>query len=325
MPCKNIRVADGGQSRSLNIVAPFHEAGTASFPGHKFKVTGVDDESILYHRFVIRHYPDNLQIYDPYLVKNDSEATERNLREHLNEEERRKYDEYRDTIEFSRQYQEFTGRPYLANYLRPRPRHFMWPAEYFGQKHWIESAETHYTQMPPPEKLNQVLSSEEDGNWGRPLKEMGPRVLEEYRSQQPALNMTLEVLSVAPRVFSIQNFLSEVEVDHILQLAGGIKLARSTVGNAEKDLGKNASKEEVKSTSRTSLNSWVHRSWSPMIDSIYRRAADLMRIDEALFRQRTEDERPDLASKQPLAEQLQLVHYDPGQEYTAHHGKIVWV
>lgn len=56
-----------------------------------------------------------------------------------------------------------------------------------------------------------------------------------------------------------------------------------------------------------------------MIDTIYRRAADLLRIDEALLRPRSKDEHPHLGNQASLAEALQLVHYEPGQEYTAHH------
>lgn len=69
------------------------------------------------------------------------------------------------------------------------------------------------------------------------------------------------------------------------------------------------------------MNSWLPRDTSPILDAIYRRAADLMRIDEALLRRRGEDEFPDWPTKQSIAESLQLVHYDPGQKYTPHHGK----
>ena len=150
----------------------------------------------------------------------------------------------------------------------------------------------------------------------RALKENVP-ALQEYRTpDQSTLNLTLKVLSVAPRVLEIKNFLSRVEVEHILKLAGGVELVRSSVG----DVGAGKSKAESKKTdTRTSFNSWVQRSKTPIIDAIYRRSADLMRIDEALLRTRDASERPDYVTKKSLAEHLQLVHYDPGQEYTAHH------
>jgi hypothetical protein len=46
-----------------------------------------------------------------------------------------------------------------------------------------------------------------------------------------------------------------------------------------------------------------------------------MRIDEALLRERAEDEFAEWPTKNSIAESLQLVHYAPGQKYTAHHGK----
>ena len=57
----------------------------------------------------------------------------------------------------------------------------------------------------------------------------------------------------------------------------------------------------------------LHISGLPL-DTIYRRAADLLRIDEALLRLRSKDEFPEMQSKRGLAEALQLVHYDVGQE-----------
>jgi prolyl 4-hydroxylase len=56
-----------------------------------------------------------------------------------------------------------------------------------------------------------------------------------------------------------------------------------------------------------------------IIDAIYRRVADVLQVDEALLRQRQNDEWPDFGTKSTIAEPLQLVHYFPGQEYTSHH------
>ena len=78
------------------------------------------------------------------------------------------------------------------------------------------------------------------------------------------------------------------------------------------------------SDTRTSLNSWISRETSPIFDAIYRRAADVLRIDEALLRHRGEDEYPEWPSRGSIAESLQLVHYDPGQKYTAHHGAYAY-
>jgi prolyl 4-hydroxylase len=70
-----------------------------------------------------------------------------------------------------------------------------------------------------------------------------------------------------------------------------------------------------------SRNTWVSRTKSPILDTINRRAADLLQLDEALLRRRTADEYPDLNTKASIAEDLQLVHYDVSQQYvyTPHH------
>ena len=67
---------------------------------------------------------------------------------------------------------------------------------------------------------------------------------------------------------------------------------------------------------RTSTNTWVERHESPVIDSIYRRAADLTQIDESNFRYQGSESGE---SYESIAESLQLVHYGVGQEYTPHH------
>lgn len=112
--------------------------------------------------------------------------------------------------------------------------------------------------------------------------------------------------------------MSRQEVDHILELAGAITLGESTTG----DVGSNGSDRISTASStktRTSRNSWVERERSPIIDAVYRRAADLARIDEALLRRRSPEEVPHVKTKKSIAETLQLVHYDKTQEYTAHH------
>lgn len=302
----------GGTPSPMNRIAPFEASGTASFPTHSFIMTDPSSNDKLLKRFSVGEYPENIYYYDPYEVEGDPAQTEKNLAA-LSKDERGKYQKWKDTLLFNEVYRNFTGRSYLANYLRDPPRHFLWPAEYFGQEHWTETYETHFTQIPPKSELSPI----QDKGRRRVLKEGEPRLLEEYRVPgQSTMNMTLKVISVAPRALEIPNFLSQTEVDHIMELAGGIKLSRSSTG----DVGSGQSKaESSKSETRTSHNAWVNREKSPIIDAIYRRAADVMRIDEALLRNRDKGERPDYESTRTLSEHLQLVHYDPGQEYTAHH------
>lgn len=296
-----------GQRGSLTgMVAPFMSGGTATFPRHKFFFADSSNIDDVKERFTIDPNQ-SVYYYDPYEVPGDEEATRLNL-ESLSVDDYEKYDILKRSRLFAQEYKKVTGRDYLSIYPRDKPRHYMWQADYFGQQHWVTTKETHFVQLPPREKLLKI----EDIGKSRILKENEPRLLQEYRSDDPVMNMTLTVISCAPRAFEIPNFLSDVEVDHILELATGMTLHDSTVGTDGTNKADNHK-------TRTSKNTWVDREKSPVIDAIYRRAADLLRIDEALVRYRDGDEHPDLPSQKNIAEPLQLVHYGVGQEYTAHH------
>ena len=297
--------------------APFSASGTATFPTHRFVFTPVDDPDTILHTMIVKTYPDNLYFYDPYYVENDPIATEQNLQGNLTKPEREMYDSWLKTMKYNEYYLNMTGRSYLANYLRPPPQHYMWRGEYFGQTHSIITQETHFIMEPPPDQLQPITVQ---GKKRRFTKD-APRILAKYRDQEP-LNLTLRVISVVPRTFQIDNFLSPIEVDHITELASGIKLSLSGTGESDPDGNAIKAEETVSSVkkTRTSYNSWVKRERSPIIDAIYRRAADLLKIDEALLRQREKGEVPERDDHlTTLAEDLQLVNYKETQEYTSHH------
>jgi len=287
----------------MGALAAFGASGSASHPGHRYLFCTADKLPKVLHRVIIEEHPKNTYAYDPYYVEGDAKATEKNLQSaQLTEDEHRKYQQWRDTLAFSEEYLKFTGRSYIANYLRSKPRHFMWQAHYFGQEHWVTSRETHFSIMPPTGQLGSIQERGKE----RILSPESPRILSEYRDPNHSiLNMTLRVLSCAPRVFEIDNFLSPTEIDHILHVAGGISLGRSTVGDVGKDHVVQEEQAESVANTRTSLNSWLARETSPIFDAVYRRAADLMRIDEALLRSRDDDELPDFPTKNSVAESLQ--------------------
>jgi prolyl 4-hydroxylase len=108
--------------------------------------------------------------------------------------------------------------------------------------------------------------------------------------------MTLEVISLAPRVFLIENFLSHFECDAIKNIADPI-MASSTVGN--KDGG--GARED---STRTSRNAWVGRTSSVVTETLFGRAEHLLKIP-VLDKTNTED--------------MQVVHYKIGQKYDSHH------
>lgn len=277
-------------------VVAFNAAGTACSPGHKFLVREKGNEGSLLDEFVV--IPEtSIYVYDPF--KEDPDGLIK-----LNKGEMELYNLQKNNIEFGKKYLEFTGHEWLSLYPRRHPpRHYMWPADYFGQEHIVETPETHIVSIPPKHKMGTIVVGSDQVN---------PQKFQEYRSGE-SMNMTLTVLSCSPRVFEIKNFLSKTEVDHIMELATGMTLHTSTT-----KAGVDGEAREDKAT-RTSKNTWVKRERSPIVDIVYRRAAALLNVDEALMRTRNVNERPDFASKSSMAEQLQLVHYDVGQQYTPHH------
>ena len=76
---------------------PFSTGGTGTFPGHRFYFTPDKDPSTKLITFVIQDYPQNLYVYDPYLVKDDPKQTEQNLKKHLSKSERKQYDKWTRT------------------------------------------------------------------------------------------------------------------------------------------------------------------------------------------------------------------------------------
>jgi prolyl 4-hydroxylase len=96
----------------------------------------------------------------------------------------------------------------------------------------------------------------------------------------------------------IENFLSQFEASEIVRMASP-RLHHSSVGDAEVGA--------FESDTRTSDNSWISRGSSPVINSLFLRAADLLQVDEKLLH------------RSQNAEEMQVVHYVHGQKYEAHH------
>ena len=317
----------GGASRTptyIADVAPFGAAGTATYPGHQFLVidpttsttstTGELNAGNALTVWTIRK-GQSLYSYDPYSSNNGS-SFEEDASKVLTSSELELYQLQRKSLAFNQLYKYFTNREWLALYGRKYPpRYPMWSADYFGQTHTFTTNELQFESIPPQniwKKVPWYGESDEERQYLQP-----------YRANStagdapatPSINMTMTVLSVSPRVFEIKNFLSQEECDHILELATGMKLSRSTTR-----AGSIASQSSSDDT-RTSKNSWLSRQRSPIVDSIYRRTADLLQINEALLRYRKEINETKLVPEtvEPISERLQLVHYAPGQQYTPHH------
>lgn len=196
-----------------------------------------------------------------YLIRDDDEhVVSLDLLQRAEQEEK-----------FMKEYLEKTGihwrHHYGINGPRPPPSLFMWPATAIGQTHVVQSTNGHWT------------------------------CLETACQDETPLSLSLEVVSLAPKVFYISDFLNSFEAEHIIALARN-NIAVSMVGDAA--LG-------YTSDTRTSRNAWISRSKDALIDSLYRRAADVLNVDEAIL------------TGPRNAEEIQVVHYENNQRYEAHH------
>jgi prolyl 4-hydroxylase len=118
------------------------------------------------------------------------------------------------------------------------------------------------------------------------------------QSQDP-VHIELEVVSLAPRVFVVEKFLSNFEADSIIAIANAT-VKGSTVGSYD---GGGVRTSET----RTSRNTWISRDQSPLTETLSRRVADAINVHESLLH------------KDKNVEDIQVVHYVNGQKYDAHH------
>jgi prolyl 4-hydroxylase len=294
-------VGDNGEPLFQGAIDAWEAKGSSSFPGHKFTFTPPNKPMEVLCQFRI---VSNTSVYycNPYEQSDGTNPAHALYRpnprslEELSPEDRERYNAHQYNLEFAQLYKNFTGSEWLTMYPRNPPKHKIWRADYFGQTHIVPTNETHFLTVPS--SLHHLSVDEMGQNKNSLAAHRAPGVM----------NMTIKAISCAPRAFEIDNFLSDAEVDHILDIvANQHKLKRSETGTGEV------------STTRTSKTTWVPRHTDPVMDAVFRRVADALRMDEALLRRRKEDERPDMETRAGINEDLQIVHYDVGQEYTAHH------
>ena len=187
-------------------------------------------------------------------------------------------------LDFMARYHKDTGRLHVGARRdaqqrfspRPPPVLYMWPSGAIGDVHIVSSMEGYWHCDGHPTKCQ---AQSPDGF--------------------PHVQLELQAVSLKPRAFVIDNFLSDYEVESIKSHANR-KLRPSSVGNAENTLTSNT---------RTSKNTWLNRDLSAVINSIFLRAADLLQVDEKLLS----------SFRRHAAEQLQVVHYEKFQHYDPHY------
>eukprot|EP01084_Bolivina_argentea_P110543 197343_1 len=108
------------------------------------------------------------------------------------------------------------------------------------------------------------------------------------------IEIDVEVIGLYPKMFKIMGSISDTEGDFVMNYARPA-LARSRAGQ----------NGGMVTNTRTSFNTWIGRHVHPIIGTLYNRAADMLGIRRDQMRTNSE--------------QLQVLHYDVGQEYSSHH------
>jgi hypothetical protein len=195
----------------MSRAGPFDSTGTSTFADHVFYFIRPETNEVACSFRVKK----GTSVYycDPF-VQNDPSDPSAGIANgptlsllDLGDEEKQVYDAALFNRDFAPVYKNFTGgSEWLANFPSKPPQHYMWRADYFGQEHQVQTKETHFVELPPEDELNSLSVVEMRRNASSPLP------LSQYR-ESGLTNITIKTVSVAPRIFQIEGFLSEVEVD----------------------------------------------------------------------------------------------------------------
>jgi hypothetical protein len=190
---------------------PFEATGTSTFPTHQFFFLKPKTLEVVCTFPITKgtsvYYCNPFEETDPNDPSSGLLSSDILDLDILTEEEREFYDALVFNREFAGLYKNFTGgSEWLGLYPTKPPKHHMWRADYMGQTHQIQTKETQFVQLPPADDLRPMSYTKMKRNKTDPLP------LSEYR--EPGLmNITIKAISCAPRIFQIDNVLSEVEVD----------------------------------------------------------------------------------------------------------------
>jgi len=211
----------------------------------------------------------------------------------------------------------------------------MWQASFIGQTHMVETSSLYYTALPNRlDRLtkNDYLPTAEEKRMLEMRKfqssDLKGKGNDNENDTTTTMPLTLKVLSCAPRVLETKRFLSPVEAQHLIDLATGVKgdvvMKPSTVSASNVKVN-NKKKVRGGSDARSSTGGWIHREQDVIVDTIFRRIADLLNVDEQLMRDQDRDQdslendEELLPTHDRIVEAMQLVRYGPGEEYSAHH------
>jgi hypothetical protein len=317
--------------------------GTSTFPGHTFHVTPTYDKDHVLQRWTITEdepvlYHDPLS--DVSAVEKVRLIDGWTREGKWTEVTRFERDAWMIDRSYGRDYLVETGRAWLANFpqpylatttdrgavgdhdvdgpsfpsgadMAPGHRMHMWRADYIGQTDDVVTSSLYYNSLP--EGLERLSGDD----YHPEVEEERLAEMRRYQSSSlkrskttnddgdddTTMRLTLSVLSCAPRVLEAKKFLSPIEVQHLIDLASGVKgdviMERSTVSPSNVDIGEGigSSGKKVKGSevdTRSSTGGWIHREQDAIVDAIFRRIADLLNIDERLMKDLIRDREDDV-------------------------------
>ena len=177
----------------------------------------------------------------------------------------------------------------------------------FAKDYLATTGRTWLSYFPRPPPLHSMWAADYIGQV-HGVTSQARHFLAKATQAEQELHLEMTVSSVAPRVMEIDNFLSDYECRYLIHMAQQKGLDPSTVEGAS----------SLDTRTRSSQTSWLSRQSGKMVETIYRRAADVLQIDESLLRHAS-PHHDSIASHHAVSEDMQLVHYQKGQEYTPHH------
>ncbi|KAL7521830.1 hypothetical protein ACHAWX_006515 [Stephanocyclus meneghinianus] len=345
----------------VGTIPGMESIGTASFPGHSFFVTPTYDKEHVLQRWTVTE-DDVVLYYDP--LENISTEDQRTEIQKLCDtgkwSPKHKFSREAWMVDrsFGRDYLVKTGRHWLSVFPQPFLDHLdgdlagrktskaitgdssfnyqgmhMWNTGFIGQVHTFETSHLYFTAVPS------TLSMLTKDDYHPDAEEQRRLTMRRYQSSQTngnsitsnrTISLALKVISCAPRVLEVKKFLSPVEVQHLIDLASGAKgavsMQRSTVlASGLTDSKEKKTRDTAKQDTRSSTGGWIHREQDVIVDGIFRRVADLLKIDERMMRDQRPphligaDDTESLPTHDRIVEAMQLLRYGPGEEYTPHH------
>ncbi len=326
----------------IGTVPSMESIGTASHPGHQFFVSTTYDKDNVLARHTAT-VDEQVWYYDPLedlSLEKQREAMEKMTKENKwTAKQRFGREAWVVNKSFSRDYTVKTRMTWLANF--PQPYHdgsnaaledvsnHMWPADFIGQVHPFDTNHLYFTDLP--QELQRLTKQD----YLPDMESQRRSAMEQFQSaslkggpgsdNNKTMSLNVKVVSCAPRVLEAKKFLSPVEVQHLINLASGltgdVPMEQSRVSASTSSSRGKRIRGDTMAEVRSSKGGWIHREQDVVVDTIFRRVADLLNIDEHLMRDHYplegDEELPPTHDR--VVEAMQLLRYDPGDGYTAHH------